>query len=246
MDDSESNAEFKFYPVKVGMTEDVNTALETNLTEIDILVHGIKTVQDSIDNIINLLTMETGTQNADKYISPPLLLSLFHGLSLQINEIKRRLDQPYLFRQDPLSVDQEIKDRIIQTEAEMEELRTQVKVQQERLRTLESEERMAGFREKISRMESDIDFKDSQIAYYKEFENQIVANLKRSRSVRKNLTEVRSLASEKIADSIDRNKEDCTNCAKRYEMPPRCKGHPVGNISCNLFAPKGYTEKEQE
>ena len=225
------------------MTESIIPA-ENKLTELDLLSHGINHVRMSIENLIELITVDKVEDMQTSRVSAALLLSTLHGVTLQLKEIQRRLNQPYVVNSSCSDVDDEIKERLLQADAEVEELRNQVKAQQDRLRTLESEERMAGFKEKISRMEADIDTRDAKIAFLEEFSKQVSANSKRSKKRRKPLSYVKQVSAENVAHSINRDHEECKNCSHKYEVPPICKGHAPGNVDCILFSPKGYTEEE--
>lgn len=224
------------------MSEEI-IPVDNTMNELDILSHGVNTVRLSIENLIDLITVDRVEDMPQSRMSNALLLSTLHGLTMQLREIQRRMNQPFVIGGTSSEVDQEVRERIIQADIDAEELRTQIKAQQERIRTLESEERMAGFKEKVSRMERDIDARDAKLSYYEELDLQVTANMKRSKKRRKNLGSVKQVAAENVAHRVNRDHGECKNCAHRYAIPPVCKGHASGKVDCILFSPKGYTEE---
>ena len=206
------------------------------ITEIDFVSYGLADIGLSVDNLIEIINVESREFQGKSIVSNQLLLAILQGMLLQINELgKRVINLGILYGNSSSIEDASLQDRLIQSSSEIDKLQVQIKEQQEHIRLLESEERLAGFKTKITRMEIDLEDKAAKLAYYEEFERLLHLEKKRAKKDRKDLGVLKERASRNVASKINRSHDECNTCLHQDALPPVCTGHVQGNTSCKLF-----------
>jgi len=214
---------------------------DNSLTELDLLAYGVENVGDTLNNLINLITVDKVSERGTSKITVSLLLSALHGMNLQVQEIYKKMREPHadFSRTGPgTDVEKSLRVSLAGAEERADELTNMVQSQQDRIRELESDERRSGVWEKLKQQEATIDSQKARISYFEEFEKKIKSEKKRSRKRRRDLATVKRLAAESAAQKINRAHEECEACAHRKTSPPVCTGHAQGDTVCHLFVPK--------
>lgn len=228
------------------VSQEIVNVQETSITELDLLSCGVQNVESTVENLIDLITVDKVSERHRAKVSVALVLSTLHGVHIQLQEVNKKLRDPhptFAMSGPPSEVERALRVSLSGAEERAEELRSMVQTQQDRIRELEADERRSGVWEKIKQQEAAIDSQKAKISYFEEFERKVKAERKKSRKRRRDLTAVKKLAAEAVANKINRSHDECSECMHKKALPPLCPGHAAGDVMCHLFVPQDLPEE---